>query len=370
MKKSIVTYIAIAMSLVACTTDDGDQQQQGQQTVTLAVPVEEWRCGTTATRAPSFNDFNLNSPVTGKNPTTISVWGYNDTDWMKNAANQPLQNVEFTYEPDGDKLYHKGTWNQSTGKAEDGAYPWGNGGTYSFYAVAPYTAAAAFDKATQTLTLPISAVGETDYMVAKEIKSHKTKEDGAVVKFTQTDYQFKHITACIQLAFALDSRYAKNRYLHIKTVKATVGGVGGQAEYTYNPTKKTESMSGGETTEPLTLTLTTTENPWYIGDNPNMHVSDKYHAYGHFYVMERYCDEAPITLKVTYDVYDMKGLLTRKDAVAESTLTPGATITTSSGGKKSFLSGYYYNLLVYIIPDYLYILSDNDNGADATLVLK
>ena len=34
MKKSIATYIAIAMSLVACSTDDGDQQQQGQQTVT------------------------------------------------------------------------------------------------------------------------------------------------------------------------------------------------------------------------------------------------------------------------------------------------------------------------------------------------
>lgn len=363
------------MSLVACTTDDGDQQQQGQQTVTLAAPVEEWRCGTTATRAPSFNDFNLNSPVTGKTPTTISVWGYNSSGWMMNANNDPLQNILFKYEADGDKLYHKGTWNQSTGKAEDGAYPWGNGGTYSFYAVAPYTAAAAFDKATQTLTLPISAVGETDYMVAKEIKSHKTKEDGAVVKFTQTDYQFKHITACIQLAFALDSRYAKNRYLDIKTVKATVGGVGGQATYTYNlnPNNlnyKKETMSGGETTDTEPLTLTTTENPWYIGDNPNMHVSDKYHAYGHFYVMERYCDEAPITLEVTYDVYDLNRQMTRKDAVAESTLTPGATITTISGGKKSFLSGYYYNLLVYIIPDYLYILSDNDNGADATLVLK
>lgn len=357
------------MSLVACTTDDGDQQQLGQQTVTLAVPVEEWRCGTTATRAPSFNDFNQNTPVTGKNPTTISVWGYNDSGWMTNDANVELKNIEFKYdEPDGDKLYHKGTWNQSTGKAEGGAYPWKEGGTYNFYAVAPYTAAAAFDK--ETLTLPISAVGNTDYMVAKNIKSHTTKTDGAIVKFTQTDYQFKHITACIQLAFALDSRYAKNRCLHIKTVKATVGGVGGQATYTYNPTKKTESMSGGETTNTEPLEFTTTEAPWYLGDNPNMNASDKYHAYGHFYVMERYCDEAPITLKVTYDVYDMKGLLTRKDAVAESTLTPGATITTSSGGKKSFLSGYYYNLLVYIIPDYLYILSDNDNGADATLVLK
>ena len=371
MKKNIATYIAIAMSLVACTTDDGDQQQQGQQTVTLAVPVEEWRCGTTATRAPSFNDFNQNTPVTGKNPTTISVWGYNDSGWMTNDANAELKNIEFKYdEPDGDKLYHKGTWNQSTGKAEGGAYPWKEGGTYNFYAVAPYTAAADFDKATQTLILPFDAVGNTDYMVAKDIKSHTTKTDGAIVKFTQTDYQFKHITACIQLAFALDSRYAKNRYLHIKTVKAKVGGVGGQATYTYNLNNKSESLSGGEMTNTEPLPLTTTEEPWYIGDNPNMHVSDKYHAYGHFYVMERYCDEAPIKLEVKYDVYDLNGQMTRKDVTTTSTVTLGNYVTTICEGKKCLKAGYYYNVLIYIIPDYLYVLSDNDNGSDTVIKIE
>ena len=374
MKKRIVTYITIAMSLVACTTDDGDQQQQGQQTVALAAPVEEWHCGTTATRAPSFNDFNQNYPVTGKTPTTISVWGYNDSGWMKNAANppEPLQNVEFTYEAEGDKLYHKGTWNQSTEQAGGGAYPWGNGGTYSFYAVAPYNdnSATDFDKATQTLTLPFDAVGKTDYMVAKEIKSHATKTDGAVVKFTQTDYQFKHITACIQLAFALDSRYAKNRYLNIKTVKATVGGVGGQATYTYNLNNKSESLSGGEMTNTEPLPLTTTEEPWYIGDNPNMHVSDKYHAYGHFYVMERYCDEAPIKLEVEYDVYDLNGMMTRKGVTTTSTVTLGNYVTTIREGKKCLKAGYYYNVLIYIIPDYLYVLSDNDNGSDTVIKIE
>ncbi len=360
------------MSLVACSTDDGDQQQQGQQTVTLAVPVEEWRCGTTVTRAPSFNDFNQNSPVTGKNPTEISVWGYNASGWMMNANNDPLQNILFKYEPDGDKLYHKGTWNQSTEKPDGGAYPWGNGGTYSFYAVAPYNdnAATDFDKETKTLTLPFDAVGKTDYMVAKDIKIHKTKEDGAIVKFTQTDYQFKHITACIQLAFALDSRYAKNRYLNIKTVKATVGGVGGQATYTYNLNNKSESLSGGEMTNTEPLPLTTTENPWYIGDNPNMHVSDKYHAYGHFYVMERYCDEAPITLEVKYDVYDLNGQMTRKDVITTSTVTLGNYVTTTREGRKCLRAGYYYNVLIYIIPDYLYVLSDNDNGADTVIKIE
>lgn len=369
MKHSITTYIAIVMSLVACSTDDGETQQQGQQTVALAAPVEEWRCGTTATRAPSFNDFNQNSPVTAENPKTIGVWGYNDTDWMKNPA--PMRNVEFTYEATGDKLYHKGTWNQSTNKPENGAYPWGDGGTFFFYAVAPYTAnAAAFDKETKTLTMTIPALSATDYMVAKQIKNHYTKTDGAIVKFTLTDYTFKHITACIQLAFALDSRYARNRYLDIKSVKAAVGGGVGQATYTYNPNDKTESWSA-TTTDATMLPLTDADSHWYIGDNPNMHVSDKYHAFTHFYVKEQLCTDAPITLEVTYDVYDLNGQMTRKDVTTTSTVRLGNyVITTNSEGKKCLKAGYYYNVLIYIIPDYLYVLSDNDNGSDTMLKIE
>ena len=126
-------------------------------------------------------------------------------------------------------------------------------------------------------------------------------------------------------------------------------------------------MSGGETTNTEPLPLTTTEEPWYLGDNPNMHVSDKYHAYGHFYVMERYCDEAPITLEVTYDVYDLNGQMTRKDVITTSTVTLGNYVNTIRDGRKRLMAGYYYNVLIYIIPDYLYVLSDNDNGADTML---
>ena len=373
MKERIMAYIAIGMTLVACSTDEEEQRQE-RSDVAFSVPVEEWRNGTVATRAQS----TLLAPVTAENPTTIGVWGYSSDGWMKSCDESPvdMKNIEFTYQPAGDKLYHKGTWNQSTNKAEGGAYPWGsdNNKVYTFYAYAPYTSDADYDKDTKQLTLSIPAVGTTDYLVAKKEKSHNTHNDGAIVKFTLTDYTFKHITACIQLAFAIDSRYAQNRYLDIRKVTVAVnGGQGADAKYTYNTTDGTATWSGKEA-DGNTMEVTAAGDHWYLGDKTalsGMHVSEQYHAYNRFYIKEQPCADAPIALKVTYDVYDMEGLLTRKDAVAESTLTPGATITTiSSGGKKSFLSGYYYNLLVYIIPDYLYILSDNDNGADATLVLK
>ena len=353
------------MTLVACSTDEEEQRQE-RRDVAFSVPVEEWRSGTVATRAPS----TLLAPVTAQNPTTIGVWGYSNSGWMQSCDGSPMQNIEFTYEGAGDKLYHKGTWNQSTNKPEDGAYPWGSD-NYSFYAYAPHTSGAAYDKKKLTLTIP--AVGATDYLIAKKEKSHYTQTDGAIVKFTLTDYTFKHINACIQLAFAIDSRYARNRYLDIREVTVAVkGGLGSDATYTYNTTNGTGTWSGTEG-DGNTLPVTATGGHWYLGDKTTlkgMHASERYHAYNLFYIKEQACDEAPITLKVTYDVYDMERLLTRKDAVAESTLKLGPNVTTSSGGKRSFLSGYYYNVLVYIIPDYLYILSDNDNGADATLVLK
>lgn len=377
MKERIMAYIAIGMTLVACSTDEEEQRQE-RSDVAFSVPVEEWRSGTIATRAPSITDFYQEAPVTAQKPTSIGVWGYNSNgDWMKSCDETPIpmKNIEFTYEEAGDKLYHKGTWNQSTNKAEGGAYPWGsNNKDYTFYAYAPYTsdADAGYDKDTKQLTLRIPAVGTTDYLVAKTEKSHNPHNDGAIVKFTLADYTFKHITACIQLAFAIDSRYAQNRYLDIRKVTVAVnGGQGADATYTYNTTDGTATWSGTEA-DGKTMEVTATGAYWYLGDKTleGMHASERYHAYNHFYIKEQACDDAPITLKVTYDVYDMEGLLTRQGAVAESTLKLGPNVTTSSGGKKSFLSGYYYNVLVYIIPDYLYILSDNDNGADATLVLK
>ena len=76
-------------------------------------------------------------------------------------------------------------------------------------------------------------------------------------------------------------------------------------------------------------------------------------------------------LEVTYDVYDLNGQMTRKDVTTTSTVRLGNyVITTNSEGKKCLKAGYYYNVLIYIIPDYLYVLSDNDNGSDTMLKIE
>lgn len=368
MTKKDFTILLLTAALAACSGEDHDTPHRD---IRFALPIETWQSGKVSRVAAE--DYNAEVPDIIQ-PTTIGVWGYGSLGWMENIDTPPQQmnNVSFSYESYGDRLYHKGSWNATTGKPADGAFQW-KSGTYSFYAYAPYlpdalgVQQASFNKDKKTLSLNIPVVSPTDYVVAKAVKTHNPDNDGVVVKFTEPAYSFRHIYSCVRLAFALESKYAAVRYIDIKNVEVSMPTtVGGQ--YTYSVETGTASWNTtAEKTENLSISP---ETSWHLGDLPGMHTSNAYHTFGAFYLPEMPCSEAPLSIAVTYDVYDLAATRTRKDVVAKSIIKLGGKVITLKDGVPHLLPGYFYNILIYIVPDYLYVLSDNDNGADGVIVIN
>jgi hypothetical protein len=80
--------------------------------------------------------------------------------------------------------------------------------------------------------------------------------------------------------------------------------------------------------------------------------------YGSCYLCPEKMTEG-MRLRVTYDVYDTKGVLTRPNAVAENRIKRLPALLTA---------GTNYRLHVKIVPTYLYALSDHDNGTEILIV--
>ena len=359
--KKIVFFLAASV-IMACSEETEDRDSS----VTMDVPTVAWQQGRMTSRGMA-EDFNNMVPATTVQPQSIGVWGWGGTGFSQSsgATVTEIANSEFTYNA-ADKHYHHGSWNATTGSASDEAYYWGTG-DYSFYAYAPYTStAASFDKTTLTLSVP--EIGATDYVIANKVRSHNPATNTSIVPFIESGYSFRHIYACVQLAFAIEEKYAKLRYIDIKNVVMSVPG-NGTATFTYDTSTQTASWGTAGTTDQMLTVKPHDGMPWKLGDMVG-HAPGKYHSFALVYLRERLCEECPVTLEVTYDVYDLYNVKTRQNAVAKSTITFGKDVTTTEGGKKCFKAGYYYNLLVNIVPDYLYVMDDNDNGADGTIVVN
>lgn len=379
MKTRIYILASLCLLMAACNQDDTAYPNGEDNTVRLSMPIEEWKSGRTATRADMSG---MTAPVSASMPDDIGVFGYiKDGDWMKNINDEDLNNIQFTKQSDNN--YHKGYWDASTSDAADGAFKW-ESKNYCFYAYSPYIdGKATFDQATTTFTLTnIPEQDATDRLVAAKLKEHNPSDNtngGNVVKFTG-EYMFKHIFACIQLGFAIDPEYAKLRYLDIRKVEASIDGSLQSGTYKHNASTGTGTWasSTADNTDPASSFTYTTpaDEHWYLGSKTltgigtdNMHTPDIYHALGHFFIKEQKCADHPIKITVTYDVYDLKQQKTRSNVETSSSIILGGDnfVTKDNNNVKWLRPGYYYNVLINIVPDFLYVLSDNDNGADLTI---
>lgn len=178
----------------------------------------------------------------------------------------------------------------------------------------------------------VPAYGHDDYLLAE---SSDTKIQIPHVLFT-----LKHQTALIRFVLGVDEDYVKMRDFKLKSIKVYKSNGGTEKVPTFEESSDYEvngytSAAGDSLTTEGSLFLSFYVNPALLTGNIK-------------------------TVKVVavYDVYDKSGQLSRKDCQASNTLTLNPDNLTK---------GYYYDILTTIVPDFLYVLSDNDKTSDLEL---
>lgn len=457
MKHNITYYILLAaLVLTACSTDDdltGQPVSDNSSIISFGLNSGGWQNGRPDTRAAQISD--VGAPTTAQ-PNNIGVWGYYMTKGTYGDVGEPIPNdyrvmdkkegvntnearyetlsnyllpltSTSTHTPNNkDKHYSEGTDNINT---TDGSFPW-EAQKYMFYCYAPHVDHIAGMNESDVSFGPtddykdfkltnVPSISNTDIVIAKQRRpwyrlqntSAPTVGYGSCVNFTDDGYRLQHIYAAVQFCFALNTKYADIRYLHIKDVQITTEEAlaSGDPKHvvTYNVTKDVRSYNGSITWDPeaqeSTGANTVSVTPWKRqGDDKHFILGtslapfddgltpgkdytkspmvDKYYSYGCLYIAPQHNCEKLINgsgdvvddtsspkkfhMVVTYDVYDRKGLCTRQNAQASSDLQFLLKDVSLDPG---FEAGKYYNAYIMINPDYLYVLSDKDNTADVVL---
>ena len=229
-------------------------------------------------------------------------------------------------------------------------------GNYTFYGYMPYSNDATFEADGRIMTLPgLAGMSASNAMVIKPVS--ETIGNGATN--VNVNLAMDHLMARVTPYFYInDAEYAKLRTIKIKKVefihpnKAYTATV----DYATDGSYKTTWAEGAEMASAVTF-YEETESPVVLGKDKGQ---DKAHAIAPSTCY--FCPEMEISglrMRVTYDVYDAKGNLTRPDAVAENSIK-------KISGKLSEATNY--KLYIPLVPSYLYVLSDGDLDSDALVV--
>ncbi len=334
-------FISLIATLLCVSCLSGVDSAIGQQTE-VQTRAAAWMPGRVVTRADIST---IPAPATVQ-PEEIGVFAYQGANTEYNeeiTAGVVLNNERMVYASVGGDHYPH--------YEPTSANPplWRNT-TYHLYAYAPYEAGAGItmpemtDFHWGTSGAPL-VVDDVDRLVARAPVTHKPITDKQCAQFIG-EKPLDHIYAALQFAFKLHDDYARLRYLHIRSVSVS---------------NWTDDSSIG-TLEQETCYIRTSD----------------YTPYGCLYVQPA-TNEAvgTFTISITYDVYDLTDQITRQNVVTTASMQfVDANLTTyvdnqgklvNEGGKKGFAAGYYYNVLISIVPDFLYVLSDNDQSADIIL---
>lgn len=232
---------------------------------------------------------------------------------------------------------------------------WLESGDYNFYGYAPQLIDAEFDNSSKRLTLPnISGLTDKDMLVIKPHAAkvtHDMVSQGSMTIPLQMDHLLAKITPC----FYINEVYDSIRDIKITKVEFSIPDA---ATYTVNVDYDASSYT---TTWKAGATVDTTVTAFSNTDGTNFLPTAKGDALavGHCYIVPNQ-SSANLKMKVTYNVYDKKGTLTRENAVAENQI--------KNLSQRTFDAGVNYNLKIQIIPTYLYVLSDNDQ--ESVLVIN
>ncbi|MBQ0046661.1 MAG: hypothetical protein KBT33_04000 [Prevotellaceae bacterium] len=453
-KFAILALLTAAM-FTACSSDDSlDKDDENVRNVSVAVNDGTWVDGRNdgiGTRA----DLTDLDPLTTPQPQTIGVWGLYANDYgtpTSRKQGSAIPNDYYVYDesmgqttnssryaflnnfcmtldensishmnPDT-KQYHY-TFGYDNPAVQSGSFPWNNT-KYWFYCYAPFDEnnslkmslmkdkSTVFDPSADTPGDPASikylkienlpAVTATDITVARQHRTwSRLKKDGyanaygACPDFTDDAHMLEHLYSAMRFCFGLDEKYAKIRYIHIKSAALSIGG-DRATKYTLfkdvtnaNSAMETTPVETYNDNTPVPVmtewTSESEEKSFYIAKENDY--TFKYKEFGHILFLQSKNHEdgnvnalRKFHLTVTYDVYDRDGQMTRRNAVAQNdftfpanslngkcSATDGCKKQHTNQEKNSFLGGHYYNVYVKINPNYLYVLSDNDNEPPLTI---
>lgn len=183
----------------------------------------------------------------------------------------------------------------------------------------------------------IPALGSTDYL--------KTNGDAVTVDVEKRHVLFtlSHQTALIRFAMKVSQEYAQLRDFRLTSLTITRPGDPVDA-----PSFSFSSTEGEVIPEEGKSFISMFVLP---ASYASLNAADKV-----------------FTVTAEYDVYDKNGQITRKCCTASNKLDLATIFTDASGNAINPYVGRYYDIVANLAPDFLYVLSDNDKGAD--LVLK
>ena len=229
---------------------------------------------------------------------------------------------------------------------------------YTFYGYMPYSNDVTFEADGRIMTLPgLAGMSASNAMVIKPVEV--TIDNGATN--VNVNLAMDHLMARVTPYFYInDAEYAKLRTIKIKKVEfilpsvksytATVDYVNGEVSDD-SPTHTTTWTEGDAIANEVTFYETT---------NPVVLQLGKANAIAHstcYFSPEQSVDG--LMMRVTYDVFDAKGNLTRLDAVAENSIK-------KISGKLTEATNY--KLYIPLVPSYLYALSDGDMDSNVLVI--
>ena len=222
-------------------------------------------------------------------------------------------------------------------------------GSYWFYGLMPKTDGASFDLANKTLSATgIPGLSTDNAMLIRideEEHTNQTLNIAQDQKNATASLKMDHLMAKVTPHFYINAAYNNVRTIKVKKVEFSIDNASNYTasiNYT-NPIEPVVSWTPASTEN---LSLTAFEN---TTDAPAL-TTDK-QAIGQFFLCPAQSVEN-LKMRVTYDVYDKKGALTRENVRAENAILKLKN--------ESITAGTNYKLNIQVVPTYLYILSDND----------
>jgi len=305
-------YITIIIALLALTSCQKEEPYDGPCNVTFNAYMQE---AVSVTRSGSYTEIPAGHPVftaglivSANNLSNISAMTYNGT------------NLSLSL------------------RLEEGDY-W-------VYGYMPWRDNATLDRTGDIATMTIPALPAISSMEAMVIKPQLLQVESTDAT-KNIALKMDHLTAKIVPCFYLDGTYATMRSIKIKKVEFLLDDATTHtATVTYDNTEPKYDVDFTDDATPGDKVAVAYPTATY-----DTLTTTKYEQlYGACYV----CPNQSLTnlkVRVTYDVMDKQGEVTRPDAVVENKIKRFAT---------PLAAGTEYRLAIRIVPTYLYALSDND----------
>jgi len=330
-------YILLLTLLLFSTLSSCSDEDAAVPNTTLQYAIslsQPWREGSSFTRASSTRA--LDAPEVNY-PEKVYVTATSKTNEADKKSYILSPEAETDPDTDGYKQYHTTTLDPPLVLA-DVEY-------FKFIAKSQYP----LPTESEDIWTTIPPFGHTDYLLWQSDSVEPTDRHILIT--------LSHQTSLVRFALSVAEKYAAIRTFRLKSLKVyKCNGVDADGKLTFGTEdadiidQATISADGIDlTTDPeIFLSFHVKPDSEDFTTAPNLK-----------------------TLKVvaTYDVYDKgpKGdgqgaQLTRSNCTAQNTLTLPLT------GSNALQIGKYYDIQVTLAPDFLYVLSDNDNESD--LVLK